>query len=607
MNKIEDATDWYTQGIETGWIRLYEREWIRFLESEYGTLSETEKLCIVFLSRFFYAGHVILPLDMSPAEWFKITEPDQSVPENLPDKKVSIDDLTQSKLVGQNGELKPLYLEGNNLSIRKYRVYEKKLVNWIQSKCEQESAIHDPEKVITQLDQLFEPSGKDTGTNWQKTAAVLSLIKPFLIISGGPGTGKTTTVAKILALQNRISGKPLSVALAAPTGKAAGRMGEALNRELKNLNLTESEIVKIPKEAKTLHRLLNKYKTEGLLPPAVKKVLHHDLLIIDEASMVDLSLMHRLIMAMGDNTSLILLGDKDQLSSVEAGSVFADLCTKQENEFSPETANQLSELGIDVPINEQSAVMDSIVYLTKSYRFDEKSGIGSLAELIKTNTHPEHNAESIFSKFDDIDHNSFNYRKEDFSELTNHLIARINLASEIMDPEKLIAFWKESIWLAVLRRGLTGTERLNRLIESIIVSNRKYRAESGWYHGRPVMISKNDYNLGVFNGDLSVCLRDENGNLRVHVETGSDIKSFKPNRIMHYDPAFFITVHKSQGSEFESVNLLLPAEDTPILTKELLYTAVTRARKKFTIYGNLDLFKIAMQRKTIRYTGLRIA
>jgi len=121
------------------------------------------------------------------------------------------------------------------------------------------------------------------------------------------------------------------------------------------------------------------------------------------------------------------------------------------------------------------------------------------------------------------------------------------------------------------------------------------------------MISKNDYNLGVFNGDLSVCLRDENGNLRVHVETGSDIKSFKPNRIMHYDPAFFITVHKSQGSEFESVNLLLPAEDTPILTKELLYTAVTRARKKFTIYGNLDLFKIAMQRKTIRYTGLRIA
>ncbi len=604
MNEIEEVTDWYNQGIESGWIHLYEREWIRFLESEYGTLSETEKLCIVFLSRFLFAGHVILPLDLSPADWFSIIEPDQQIPENLPNKKVLIDDLNRSALVGKNGELKPLYLEGKNLSIRKYRVYEKKLLNWIQTKCDQGANIPDTEKVKNQLEQLFESSGDNT--DWQKTAAALSLIKPFLIISGGPGTGKTTTVAKILALHNRLSDKPLSVALAAPTGKAAGRMGEALNRELKNLKLSESELEKIPKEAKTLHRLLYSYKTEGLLPPAEKKVLHHDLLIVDEASMVDLALMHRLIMAMGSKTRLILLGDKDQLNSVEAGSVFADLCTKQKNEFSPDTANQLSKLGIEVPKKEQSAVKDSIVYLTKSYRFDEKSGIGSLAEFIKTNTKTDYDGESIFSQYNDIDHIPFSYRKEDFSGLTENLISRVNRVSGITVPDELIAFWKESVWLAVLRRGLTGTERLNQLIERMVVSNRKYNAESGWYHGRPVMISKNDYNLGIFNGDLGVCVRDENGHLRVHIESGSEIKSFKPNRIMHYDPAYFITVHKSQGSEFESVNLLLPNEDTLILTKELLYTAVTRARKSFNIYGDLKLFKTGMQRKTVRYTGLNV-
>jgi len=384
-------------------------------------------------------------------------------------------------------------------------------------------------------------------------------------------------------------------------------MGEALNRELKNLNLSETELEKIPKEAKTLHRLLYRYTSEGLLPPAEKKVLRHDLIIVDEASMVDLALMHRLIMAMSDKTRLILLGDKDQLSSVEAGSVFADLCKKEKNEFSAGTANQLTNLGIEVLLKEQSAVNDSIVYLTKSYRFDEKSGIGSLAELIKNETLSENEPESLFTRFKDIDHNSFNYRKEDFSILTDNLISRVNRASEITEPEDMIQFWKESIWLAVLRRGLTGTERLNQLIERLVLSNRKFSAENGWYHGRPVMISKNDYNLGIFNGDLGVCLQDENGHMRVHVETGSDIKSFKANRIMHYDPAYFITVHKSQGSEFNSVNLLLPKDDTLILTRELLYTAVTRARDNFVVYGDLQLFKKGMQRKTVRFTGLRIS
>ena len=156
----------------------------------------------------------------------------------------------------------------------------------------------------------------------------------------------------------------------------------------------------------------------------------------------------------------------------------------------------------------------------------------------------------------------------------------------------------------VLRRGLTGTERMNRLIEEHLASRRVVVMDNGWYHGRPVMVTQNDYGLGVFNGDLGVAIEEGDG-LWVYVETGSEVRRFKPHRLQHYDPAYFLTVHKSQGSEFDHVNLLLPQKDTQILTKELIYTAVTRARNRFSLYGELDLFEKGIVRETLRFTGLR--
>lgn len=597
--------NWWNDGTRSGWIGTYEIELIRFLEQEFGNMTEEEKLCVVFSSLFLKAGHTSLPLKISPESWAKLLDLELESVNHFSNQPIHPSQLAESRIIGNGRDKTPFILENENILFRRIRNYEISVANWITDWESDKLSKHALPEISRHLDSLFKE--EEPGINWQKVAALMSVIKPFLIISGGPGTGKTTTVARILALQLRLSGRGLSIALAAPTGKAAGRMGESLNRELKKIGLSDDEIRHIPKEAKTVHRLLSGTENRGLLPPVEKKVLRHDLVIVDEASMIDLTLMFRLISHLSEKTRLILLGDKDQLASVEAGSVFADLCQKPANQFLPATANLLEKAGIGkkLPVSEQSVIDDSIVYLTKSYRFDKNSGIGKLAEMINEgDSNPEVTSE-LFTSFDDLSHSAFQYNKTDFEKLLNGIEKRLGKCKELGHPEELLGFWKKSIWLAVLRRGLAGTERLNRLAEEQIAARRIAVLEQEWYHGRPVIITKNDYNLGVFNGDLGVCVRSEKGELWVHVESGSQIKRIKPQRLMHAEPAYFLTVHKSQGSEFEHVNLLLPAQDTHILTRELIYTAVTRSKNRFSLYGELSLFEKGISRKTVRFTGLK--
>ncbi|MDZ7719642.1 MAG: exodeoxyribonuclease V subunit alpha [Balneolaceae bacterium] len=596
--------DWFEEGVESGWIEIYEREMLRFLEREYGKLDDGIRMCTVFLSLFIKAGHTCLPLDRSPQEWVEILGLDLENSSLLKRENLNVSEVKTSPIVGSPGDMKPLILSENRLTFRRYWYYEYIAGQWIKDNISKNS-ITDIDDISVQNLSHFFPE-EENNINWQKVAAALSLFKPFLIISGGPGTGKTTTVARILALHQRLSGERLNIALAAPTGKAAGRMGEALNRELKKLNLSKEELRHFPSEAKTVHRLLSGTESSGLLPPVEKKNLRQDLIIVDEASMMDLSLMYRLVDHLSENTKLILLGDKDQLASVEAGAVFADLCQKTENSFLPVTIQALKKFGIsdELPDHAESQISDSIVYLTKSYRFDESSGIGRLSDIVKNQNIQNEDVNSVFDKYSDLHHQPFNYQKEDIQHILEDLTQKIKRCEEIRTPNEMMELWKKSIWLMVLRRGLTGTERLNRLIEERLASERVVQMEKGWYHGRPIMITQNDYNLGVFNGDLGVCLEDREDTFWVYVETGSEIKRFKPHRLTHFDPAYFLTVHKSQGSEFNHVNFLLPQKDTSILTKELIYTAITRARESFSLYGDLDLFERGMRRETQRFTGL---
>lgn len=596
--------DWFEEGVESGWIEIYEREMLRFLEKEYGELSDDIRMCTVFLSLFIKAGHTCLPLDRNPQEWVEILGLDLENLSFFQNENIKISEVELSPIVGFDGDMKPLILAGEQLTFRRYWYYENIAGQWIKKNSSNKSTIGISDISVQILDDLFPKFTSEL--NWQKVATALSLIKPFLIISGGPGTGKTTTVARILALHQKLSDERLNIALAAPTGKAAGRMGEALNRELEKLDLSEDELRHFPTDAKTVHRLLSGTESRGLLPPVEKKLLRHDLIIIDEASMMDLSLMYRLVDHLSENTRLILLGDKDQLASVEAGAVFADLCQKKENGFLPETIESLAKIGIgtELPEHEESEISDSIVYLTKSYRFDESSGIGRLSELVKNQNQQNEKLLSVFDEYSDLKHQLFNYQNEDIQNILGDLKQKIENCSQIKTPEEMLEFWKESAWLMVLRRGLTGTERLNRLIEERLAADRIVSMEAGWYHGRPVMITHNDYNLGVFNGDMGIAIMDDDESIWIYVESGPEIKRFKPQRLSHFDPAYFLTVHKSQGSEFNHVNFLLPQKDTPILTKELIYTAITRARESFSLYGSLDLFEKGMRRETLRFTGL---
>lgn len=580
----------------------HEREIVRFLETEYGDLTEDEKLAVMLTSLFILDGHVCMPVDRTVPELTDILDPEDSKLQGLKTGRLN---LKQSKIVGEPGSDLPMILDGSRLYFHRYFSQEKNLKQWIDHKSRQGSDVQLTSAHKEYLDSLFGSNGAEI--NWQKVAAALSLIKPFLIVSGGPGTGKTTTVARLLALQQKSSGRSLKIALAAPTGKAAGRMGEALFGELQKLDLSEEQLRDFPAEAQTIHRLLREVEDRGLLPPVRRKTLRYDIVVVDEASMIDLSLIHRLIRHLSDDTKLVLLGDKDQLASVEAGSVFADLCTKKENYFHEDTAGSLQKIGIDLSQSGRpvSGTDDSIVYLTKSYRFDEKSGIGRLAGVVKEGISDEKGLGDLFRKFEDIEHVDFTYSKEDFSAMNSGIRKRVEDTGAIKDPAELLEFWKQSVWLTVLRRGLSGSERLNRLTEQVLASTRSVLMRNGWYHGRPVMITRNDYDLGIFNGDHGVCVVDDEGEYRVHIQSGSGIKKIKPERLLHFSPAYFLTVHKSQGSEFGDVKLLLPGKETPILTRELLYTAITRAKSTFTLYGDSDRFITASHRVTERFSGLR--
>ncbi|MEX0648046.1 MAG: exodeoxyribonuclease V subunit alpha [Balneolaceae bacterium] len=631
MDQQTKVKSWYDTGVEKGWIGIYEQEMIRFLEEEFGQQPDEVKLCLVFTSLFVNAGHVCLPLDKAPAEWISLIDSDINHPDILAKQSIDKEALKASEVIDSDGKL-PFTLTGNRLFISRYWWYETIVAQKLKeiSSTKYESLLN--KESLAFLNSLY-PGKTSPEIDWQKAAAALALRKKFLLISGGPGTGKTTTIGKILALRLKTSEQPLRIALAAPTGKAAARMGDALQQGLSGLPLTDEELRRVPSEAKTVHRLLWGFGHAGLLPPAEKKYLPYDLIIVDEASMIDLTLMHRLLSHIKPGTQLILLGDKDQLASVEAGAVLADICKKETNGFSPETAEFLKAAGIEnVPVSEVSDTDDAILYLEKSWRFGKGSGIGKLAGEVKaagydSNSgspgqspgsaagqtdlfHTGNNRPSVIQavftakEYTDLNHVPFSYGKEELQRMFEDIAGRLMKCRD-RDPKTMFGIWQEEMWLSVLRHGPVGSQKLNWLIENYLARQGVTKPVKGWYHGRPVMVTRNDYALGVFNGDTGVCTLDENNTARIHFPGRDGFKRIRADRISHLEPAYVLTAHKSQGSEFEKVNLLLPKKDTPILTKELIYTAITRAGKQFTLYGPMELFEKGAQRRTERFTGLR--
>ncbi|NIH44916.1 exodeoxyribonuclease V subunit alpha [Enterobacter asburiae] len=460
------------------------------------------------------------------------------------------------------------------------------------------------------LDTLFT---SDDETDWQKVAAAVALTRRISVISGGPGTGKTTTVAKLLAALIQLSGeKKCRIRLAAPTGKAAARLTESLGGALQKLPLTGDRLALFPNEASTLHRLLGAQPGSQRLRYHAGNPLHLDVLVVDEASMIDLTMMSRLIDALPPHARVIFLGDRDQLASVEAGAVLGDICTYASLGYTAERAEELARLtGCSLVAENHvlaGALRDSLCLLQKSYRFGSDSGIGQLAAAV--NRGDRHTTCAVFDgTFTDIEKKSLQTGEEYQAMLDDALLGYQRFLTGIQQqsaPEQVIAAFGEYQLLCALREGPFGVSGLNDRLEQLLAQKRKISRtpHSRWYEGRPVMISRNDSALGLFNGDIGIAL-DRGQGLRVWFQMpDGSVKSFQPSRLPEHETAWAMTVHKSQGSEFNHAALILPTQLSPVVTRELIYTAITRARQRLSLYTDERVLVQAIATRTERRSGL---
>ena len=534
-----------------------------------------------------------------------------------PELTVWTEKLYSSSVVGKPGEYCPLILDHKNrLYLYRYWDYEKKLSDSIIKRAQENINTVDITLLQDSLKRLF-PGISGTGIDWQKVAALTATFKKFCVISGGPGTGKTFTVAKILALlceQNRRD--RLEILLAAPTGKAAARLSETIRNTKKSLECNDDVINAIPSESYTIHRMLKTISGSPYFIHNAKKPLNADVVIVDEASMVDLALMSKLIEAVPDNARLILVGDKDQLASVEAGSVLGDICDRDKDHgFSERFCKRFEEItqekfGVAGEHNKiSSALDDCIVVLKKSFRFDADSAVGKLSrrvnhgdfakvlELLKT--HGQISWQEILNP------------KALSRALSQEVIKGYSGYLNTADPLKALERFNRFKILCAVNIGPYGVNAINRLAEQILKQEVLINPDQEWYRGRPVLITRNDYNLGLFNGDMGITLPvPGSGNQELYVYfpgVSGDFRRFLPYRLPEHETAFATTVHKSQGSEFDDILLVLPDKDYPVLTRELLYTAITRARHNISIWGTPDIIKTAVLRKIERTSGLRDA
>jgi len=475
--------------------------------------------------------------------------------------------------------------------------------------------------------------------DWQKISAALALTSARCVISGGPGTGKTTTVVKLLALL--LQGQPtLSIKMVAPTGKAAARLTESITHALTDLtaaNIINADIAEImPTEASTIHRLLGVRNNSAHFRHHQDNPLILDLLLVDEASMVDLPLMAKLLSALPDHARLILLGDKDQLASVEAGAVLGDICSFVTAGYSQQKAQQLAELtGFESLLTTppQSVapqlMADQLCLLRKSYRFDQDSGIGHLASAVNRGGLNagqlaklcEHYADLNYYAHDD-ENNSVN--AQDFERLVvtgyRPYLAMLPETHQILQSSEqtkeknvaikaLIQRFNDFKILCATREQAWGVEALNRRCEKILqqVGLLTTLHDNGqtWYAGRPVMITENSYHLNLFNGDIGVCLQGQEGQLRVYfVMADGSIADYQPSRLPSHQTVFAMTVHKSQGSEFSHTLLALPNYALPVVNRELIYTGITRAKKQLTLMADLSLVASAVRKRATRSSRL---
>lgn len=458
--------------------------------------------------------------------------------------------LGRSSLMGEGKGLTPLVLDGDVLQFRRYFDAEA--------------------RIATRVQQLV---GADAAAGG----------KAFSIITGGPGTGKTTRVAERLVLL-RESQPGVRVALATPTGKAAARLTESIRQRLDALARETGRRAEFPGEARTLHRLLGYSPQTDTFRRNASDPLDDDLVIVDEASMVDVLLLDALLKALKPGAALTLVGDHNQLASVDAGDVLGALCR---------TANALPE---GAPLRE------SVEWLTESWRFKAHPGIGRLAEAILRG-----DGDEVLRVCGDGETSEVQQRPPAPSTdaLLEPLLPSLERCLAAQSPAELLDALDAFRILAPEREGRMGVNGINAAVERWL-ARRGHAVHEHWYHARPILVTANDYVTGVFNGDVGVVWREGGGGRALAYFRANDgtIRAIAPVRLPAVETAWAMTVHKSQGSEFDDVMVVVPDYDSRVMSRELLYTAATRARRGVTLVGSPTAIRAALARVTGRTSGL---
>ena len=566
------------------------------------------------------SGHVCYPLEETPeqATLAELAE------KHCPAVQQWREELLATPVVGRPGEVAPLILDKKNrLYLHRFFSYEE----FIAKALRRRAAVQldpDHQAAAQLLQRLFPRNPESKGIDFQQTAAALALLKPLVIISGGPGTGKTYTVARILAViqalharqEEQQSGrrkKLLRIALAAPTGKAAARLEESIRKA--KLALPEDLRRDIPEQARTLHRLLGSRPGAADFRFNRENPLYLDLLILDEASMIDVEMMVAVLEALPEKTRIILLGDRHQLASVEAGSLFADLCGTGEAGWSSQLCTALERLiehsdvssSVSLQAAEETsgnALADSLILLRTGYRFQKNSGIGSLAAAVKSGSAEQVN-QVLVDDYADVEAvQSTGAEREQW--LAEQIRKGFRPMLTASTPEQAFAAMEAFRFLCALRKGPYGVEGINRLVTRVLRQAGLITAhKTEWYQGKPIIILRNHYELQLFNGDAGILRQDEKGRLRAWFRRADNsLMSISPARLPEHETAYAITVHKAQGSEFEQVLLLLPEEDSQVLSQELLYTGITRARSRLLLCATPERLAATVRRKTQRFSGL---
>lgn len=648
--------------VSRGWLRALDRSFATFIFEQDSQAQASVLLAAALTSHQLGRGHSCLDLTatLDAADFVLSLPPEGEEGNRVLSQWLQGLDVEQWRLTlalspmveDRNGQQRfperPLVLTEQRLYLRRYWNYERSIAQVLSRRLSLETVT--PDKLSRRLDALFPKSSEVKNehlSDWQKIACALAARGNFSVITGGPGTGKTTSVVRLLGLLQTPAveeGKPLRIRLAAPTGKAAARLSESIGKAVCELPVSAQVREAIPIDVSTLHRLLGSRPDSRNFIHHRDKPLELDVLVVDEASMIDLEMMACLLDALPQQARLILLGDKDQLASVDAGSVLGDLCRDAEiGGYSEQTiawikahsSETVSAPGLQAAFGLGNPLAQQTVMLRYSRRFDALQGIGRLAKLVN-----EKNAGEARGLFDQQLPQLFNlqFRGENDAALIDLIINGKDGApgyrhylEQLRDqrPAKATA-WNSDLWagwagkvltafdefrlLCALRRGPWGVEGLNQRVVAELSRCELLSADQGWYEGRPVLVTRNDYSLNLMNGDIGIALwvSGPSAELILRVafprnDGSGGIRFVMPSRLVEVETVFAMTVHKSQGSEFNHTVLVLPDALNPVLTKELLYTAITRAKQWFSLVETRPgVFEGAVSRNVQRTSGLAL-